>query len=601
MSKYINLIDKLTEKDKATITAYINKYGCVEKKFIGIEKWLENWSHSNQKLYKMLGNQFIYEIPFVYEKPEKEVERELDHLYYDENNFRSNYVRFFRESEFITDDDQWKFIKLSNINWIAQNKVPFTIKYRKPNAKKMLQIQEGARWFRAVGQIIEYFKDDWDWDKKEFEELRKQHAIIFSEKTVKGSLCLSIHPLDFMTMSDNSLNWSSCMSWSKDGCYHVGTVEMMNSNNLICAYLKDKKPYIFDEDKTNLETGELIGVWNNKKWRSLVYVTKDIIMTGKPYPYISFELRDKALEIAKELAEKNLKWTYQYGPEIYNDMIHIETNSQMKKQREWMRAKSYTKQNIIWDTKGMYNDMLNDHYTAYMCYRNKVDHTKIISVSGKCTCLSCGGEVLEPARKTWDYNDRYLHTGSVICDACEEEKFRCYYCKTIHPTENFIENSINGRICNSCFNDYLRICPCCGRPAYIDESLGRYFYNPYIYNKMFSKQEKEEIEEKISTYNYKIYDYYDDKLKNYNSAEMDKLFKKENEITLLRIYCCTECSNKIRSMFKKEENSHLLEIKQFWNRPDNWYIVKPKLALPYIWPNLQKVSLEDYRTRKVVV
>lgn len=54
-------------------------------------------------------------------------------------------------------------------------------------------------------------------------------------------------------------------------------------------------------------------------------------------------------------------------------------------------------------------------------------------------------------------------------------------------------------------------------------------------------------------------------------------------------------------MFKKEENSHLLEIKQFWNRPDNWYIVKPKLALPYIWPNLQKVSLEDYRTRKVVV
>ena len=64
----INLIDKISEHDKKVLNAYINSYGCQLKDFIGIDAWLQNWSHSNQKLYHLLGDSFIKEFPFKYKK-----------------------------------------------------------------------------------------------------------------------------------------------------------------------------------------------------------------------------------------------------------------------------------------------------------------------------------------------------------------------------------------------------------------------------------------------------------------------------------------------------------------------------------------------------
>ena len=597
MAAYIDLVEKLTEKDKKTLTTYITKYGCMGSEFVGIEKWLQNWSHANQKLYKMLGNQLIYEIPFTYEKPEKEVEREIDRLYYEENNFRSNYVRFFRENEAITDEDQWKFTRLSNVNWIAQNKVPFTIKYRKPEAKKMLQIQEGAKWFRAMGQIIEYFKDDWDWDKKEFEELRKKHAIIFSEKIIKGSLCLSIHPLDYITMSDNSLNWTSCMNWAKDGgCYHAGTIEMMNSNNVICTYLKDKSPYVFDENNE-------YGVWNNKRWRQLIYATKDIIMTGKPYPYVSFDLRVKTLEVTKDLAKENLNWTYKFGPERYNDMVHIGNLSKMDQQRGWMRAKSYKKHNIIWDTKGMYNDMLNDPSTNYQCYRNAVDHTKIISVSGKCNCLSCNQPLLE---ENWDneyeYNDRYSNTSEVICKDCMDTKFKCNYCHEGHEVGDPLVNSdLNGRICPECLNNFVRRCPCCGKLTYIDSSLSHMYYNPYVYE---SLMQGEKNRQKLSKFLHEngsrtinIYVLNDPA---YSNEELDNDLRDKIDLHLLGLYCCNGCRHQLWNEIYHDPSSVEIEFDRMWFGHAKYTFVDPAKAEKYLWRNLEKATLEDFQTERVL-
>ena len=607
MSKYINLVDKLTKEDKATITAYINKFGCIENEFIGIDKYLEQWSHSNQKLYKMLGEKLICEFPFSYSKTGSELEKEMSNLYYEENNFRKCFNRFVvkladnKDSYNMYTDTIWLIKKLANINYLMNNKVEITLKYKKPDSKKMLQIQSGAKWFRAMSQLMNYFKDDHDWDLEAFEELRKQHAIIFSEKVIKGSLCLSIHPLDFMTMSDNSLNWSSCMSWTKDGCYHAGTVEMMNSNNVICAYLKDKKPYVFDKDRIDEQTGEIVGVWNNKRWRQLIYVTKDIIMTGKPYPYVATDLRNESLDKAKDLAAENLGWTYQYGPERYHDMVHIDRLSKMEKQRRWMRAKSYVKQNIIWDTKGMYNDMFNDSHTDYRCYRNEVDHTKIISVSGKCTCLACGGNVLEEDWDCYDYNDRYHNTGSVICHSCEREKFKCEYCDQVCPTEKFIISSVNGKICSHCFNKFLKVCPCCGRHAYIDRGVGKCFYNPYFYERLISEKEIEKAKEKMYYGDYRIYGFYDKEVRNYDAKKIDELLKDAETINLLGVYCCNDCLKELKNRFECGQHTHSFETERAWSGTIEWHIINPVEALPYIWPNLKKVTLEDYQTKRIVV
>jgi len=499
MGAYIDLIEKLTDADKATINAYVEETQCSLDKFIGIEQWLQSWSHSKQKLYKLLGNQFIKKIPYVYEK-ERDIIR-VDFLkLLREDAFKANYHNFYNNvvillyNKGVFDVDQKQFFNhLMDADNFVNDKIAYSLKYKPEGAQKMLQISVGTKPIRAIGKVIDYFKDVYDFDKDAFEEFKKKHSLVLNDKTVSGMVNISIHPLDFMTMSDNQSNWSSCMNWKDHGCYHVGTVEMMNSNNVVCCYLDNpKNPFYFKEGQE-----EAPYIWNNKKWRQLFYVTKDIIMSGTAYPYENKETSLFILDEIKKLAIENLNWSYDFGPELYQDMKYVYSNSRMENQRKWMRAPSRTKNNIIWDTKGMYNDMLNKPNDPYYCYRNKVNNTKIYSVSGKAPCLVCGKQVIKLNNddRYEYYNDRYSYTGQVICHDCIKE-YSCDFCNKNFMTSpgknnimtfyNFHGYRGNGthklRICLNCIKQSLRICPCCGKKnIYTNDWSTELLYAPFLF------------------------------------------------------------------------------------------------------------------------
>jgi hypothetical protein len=476
---YIDLVAELSEEDKIKITNYIHTYGINKNHYIGTEQWLQNWSHSKQKLYKFLGNSFIQEFPFQYEKDYATLDREIYSKLFP-LEFKSNYHTFYVEviKKLVAEKKMDSkiaegFSHLTDVENFITDKIKDSIKYKKENCKKALQIQSGMKPMRAFSKIIEYFKDDFHFEN--FEEFRLQHSRILNDKIVKGVMCISIHPLDFLTMSDNSLNWKSCMSWVDDGCYHLGTVEMMNSNNVVCCYLKDtKKDFYFNKSQ---QTKDPLYSWNNKKWRVLAYVTKDIIMCGKSYPYLHQKMSDIVLEKIRTLAEQNLGWKYSFGPEIYMDMKHIDDEYKMENNRKWMRSKNTKKHNIIFDTKGMYNDMLNAHSAYYICYRNKVNHNKIISVSGKAPCLCCGETVLREdydRENRFEYNDRYKDTGYVICEDCRDNFFTCNICEDPSFFDEFYTISVKTgnhlrrvHICEECFRKKVIKCPNCGRPMII--------------------------------------------------------------------------------------------------------------------------------------
>jgi hypothetical protein len=237
--------------------------------------------------------------------------------------------------------------------------------------------------------------------------------------------------------------------------------------------------------KANRTSGENINIsdpaertWNNKKWRQLVYTNKNIIMTGKSYPYYNEKVSKELLTFARELAKENLNWEYKYGIERYKDMIHINSFNRMDRNKNWARFGG-NKHNIIWDTKGMYNDMLNDNDYEYWCVRNKVTGNKVISVSGKCNCVRCNGEII-----TWDcdydypnYNDRFANTGSVVCESCARD-FTCRYCSTGTPLRDYkyiIVDDKKIRVCSKCYERYAKICPCCGTSIWVED-----FDNVYI-------------------------------------------------------------------------------------------------------------------------
>lgn len=512
----LNLFDYLTELDNKRIENYIHTFGAVEDFYCGNEKYLKYWAKCKPHLFHLLGGNLIYKFPICIEKPKAEINLKLSRLIAD-SSFIDHFYNHIKEKEKLLEDLNCRF--LCHATTFESDELPVTVKIKPEGYQKTLQLQKGMKPIRAISKLIDYF--EWNDLKEEFEEFRIAHSMVLNDKMIKGNLCLSIHPLDFITMSDNNNGWTSCMSWVKAGCYHLGTVEMMNSNNVICCYVESAEDYNFGKEDSD-ESWH----WNNKKWRQLFYVTKEIAVCGKAYPYQHKELSLLVLDKIKELSEKNLGKSYTFGPEPYRDMIHIGSNTRMENNKYWIRTKRTTKHNIIFDTKGMYNDMFNDHdlwgKDLYWCYRNKVKHNIIISCSGKAPCIKCGRPVLretDALDSNYDgaYNDRYSGVDELLCEDCRRE-ITCDFCGENTGRKKLFK--FNGKqYCIDCVKKYLRKCPICGE-LFIAKTYD---------NQLYLRTTKDTIYQQ---------DFY-------HTTEKDKLHPVEP------LFVCFSCRDKIRKNFEK--------------------------------------------------
>lgn len=481
-----DLYEKLTDLDKQRISNYIHLYGAKDYT-LDLKEYLAYWNQNNKKLYKLLGENLILKVPITFEVNSHEFELRLKKSE-EYNNFfdrlwRLIYPRFINErvSEF--------YREISAPSNIIANKIPSTYIFNFINNRKPLKIQEGMRVIAAIQKFLSYIdeKDNQNFKsvQEKFEKFRIFLSVITNKKCLDDTLYLSIHPLDFMTMSDNTNRWQSCMSWTHDGCYKIGTVEMMNSNNVICCYLESQKPYNFDKNNKTEEREDF--TWNNKRWRTLIYSTKEILLSGKSYPYENKELTEKILNIVKDLSEKNLKRTYQFGPESYKDMKHINYLSAVDSNKMWRKNDNCKKKNIIFDSDGMYNDIMNNSNYSFICYRNKVKKNLILNMSGKAPCLCCGDPVIEkdiPQDWTDEDPNRYQNTNNLVCGECLNKYFTCEICGTQDSTNTIKKSAIvrkNGiyltddivysasrkktkveehNFCSDCYTDLCNCCNC---------------------------------------------------------------------------------------------------------------------------------------------
>lgn len=112
------------------------------------------------------------------------------------------------------------------------------------------------------------------------------------EDKIEGYLYLSVHPLDFLTVSENAEGWHSCHSL--DGSYRGGNLNYMVDDTTVVAYLSsgaDKYLRVIDRN------------WNSKKWRTLLHFNKEnkAIYLNKQYPYSCKFLADSVVEKFEEL------------------------------------------------------------------------------------------------------------------------------------------------------------------------------------------------------------------------------------------------------------------------------------------------------------
>lgn len=433
----MQLVNCLSFEDVETIKNYIRLYAGVEET-APISHVLRVWNKQKRTLYKGLGHKLRVKIPVNIPRNTLYYQHELKAIYetypiWDDLDSRQYLSRLDQMRETIHEDFVFEYFKfIAEQPWENLDKYQASRLLLHQNIEKgyistvkcgnngdeeyhfkafKSTVKNNMRTVRTIQKVLKGMNFPY---MDLFEKWRNKISDININKDIQADLVISIHPIDFMTMSDNNCDWSSCMSWMKDGSYSAGTIEMMNSNMAVIAYLESKTPFYIECEGRYFQIP-------NKSWRTLIYVHKDIIVTGKAYPYFNEGLSKCCLDEMRKLLKKNLNWEYKYINQLYRDNQSINNNFFLKEKglSRFSRSKdrSQLKHAIYLYSNCMYNDLI-EYKDRYWCCRNWVPKTIKLCISGPVTCMCCGDYIEDP-QQIHSYDD----VGSVkTCHYCKEEK-----------------------------------------------------------------------------------------------------------------------------------------------------------------------------------
>ncbi len=427
--------EALTAQDKEYITEYIETWGGINspiKLKAPLDYILKEWNKSKQTLFNIFGEKLMLEKEIIVEDGANKKAREISEYLYSTNpgiSFIINLRKLFEFSNYFDNTYAVRnaIYNLIQPNQLYTNKVIKGFNYRNKDGK-VVKIPEGAKVMRVLQKMAKEF------DLPDFDIFRNHISRITEVRKSKIKFTLSIHPLDYMTMSDNVNGWESCMNWTQGpGSYRAGTVEMMNSPLVVVAYITTKPYY---PANTSIE-------WNSKSWRELIIVHPNAICSVKSYPYYNIAFDKALVNWLADLVEEKTEWRY-------NRKIPQESLENSSYIEAWQDKEDEENRFILdFATNAMYNDFGNtENYAIFSV--NPPDNKYnmfTINYSGLMTCMCCGGS---------DYwgDD----TETVVCEECDPPEY-CYCCGERINANNAIE--VDGElVCEDCYHDLPR-CMCC--------------------------------------------------------------------------------------------------------------------------------------------
>lgn len=263
------------------------------------ERVISEWENAKSiRLFKMFGDKLIYEKEVEFRKSTQEM---VNEFYYERKDIRAAHESLMGK---IPRNSYWvdytsvhtiygAIDSLLNPHELINGVTTREFDYQDGSGRRQ-KVVLGSKTVRAARRI---FVKEYPQLLEEFDDVMQKISQLTQQKAIKGTLCLSIHPLDYMTMSDNTLGWGSCMSWEDGGEYSAGTIGCMNSTDTIVAYLKSDNDMEIERSwKTNDKF-----VWNNKKWRQLILVGEHSVIPNLEYPYENEDIAKEAIEWVKEL------------------------------------------------------------------------------------------------------------------------------------------------------------------------------------------------------------------------------------------------------------------------------------------------------------
>ena len=271
---------------------------------------------------------------------------------------------------------------------------------------------------------------------------------------LKGYLCLSVHPVDFLTCSENTSKWDSCQKMT--GCYRAGSLSYLLDKYTFIAYVRSSEPS---------QAPHIPFKWNNKKWRAWMFFSKDYnaLFCGRHYP---FECRNVIDKINELFLPSFATWDRTYVTQIKDsntdEKIHF-TDRYLVYNRQL-----YPMSEIVSDAEHSvhYNDLLLSPYykKPYFTHRTQGPLLDLLDgssfeIGAEVPCLSCG--------------DDYLDTGEAFtCMDCRDDKTEeCPICRDYFNPEDMIY--VDGEdvyLCNSCFERNTFYCERCNHNYLIDNN-----------------------------------------------------------------------------------------------------------------------------------
>lgn len=433
----MSLFESLPRDEVSLITTYIDDFGLdgdspyPSQERASTEHVLREWNRQKGKLYSLLGNNFIISKQIEYQQPNYELMGLMEDVRRKHWDFLHKLKRLFAVVNWSDPERAYRDVidDLIAADSLIENKVHEITCRHLINSNysglpladgKILAIQPGAKIIKILGKLAQSYNIEG------FEAFRLDHSLALNRKKLTGKLCLSIHPLDYMTMSDNNSGWSSCMSWTESGGYRLGTVEMMNSPNVIVAYLASDDNYRFYD-----------GEWNNKKWRCLYVVEDCLAASVKGYPYQCDELNKIVLQWIGELANSN--WDnadFHFGEE---DIMEFKPSQELV--TPWGGIQ------LRFTTDRMYNDFGSTKHLCILspqiCEHKNSNNVVFVHYSGEATCMWCGGYA--------EFSDEAI----VVCNNCVQ-RYHCECCEeTIYGESYEVDGAL---LCYSCYENCTEEC-----------------------------------------------------------------------------------------------------------------------------------------------
>ena len=414
-----------------------------------VDELFREWEDSKAKFIDRFGG-LIYEWPELIEFTSDDAQKRLRAM-----EFATTVSDTFNNPTLAAFIDE-------NLDSFFDNKVSKSLSEEVPVGMKLLK-------------AFKYFEPN----KATLRSIQDLASNIIQENRIKGTLCFSVHPLDFLSSSENTYNWRSCHAL--DGEYRAGNLSYMVDKCTFMVYLK------------GADNQRLCGFgpveWNSKKWRMLIHAAEDdsIMFAGRQYPFSSKSGIDTVLNIYNNLmtmSKRGHSWAPSWHKYIgwradYVDSYVPYDATNME------NTISLTTRYIVYDNQLVdickvvregpnclnYNDILLStcyiypYYTIYDPYGYHSADSLLahpVIVGEGVLCLHCGRELISDP-ETMRCNDCELNFGTEENDVYGS----CACCDARIYVDDAIAVGDDGDlICDSCFHAHAFICDCCGDAYY---------------------------------------------------------------------------------------------------------------------------------------